>query len=178
MKLITYVALLLCFISQSALAKMAKIEPTVLKQNANGVWIYEKVLDVPSTSKIELYKRVKKHIQTTVQSSDNVMTFDDVNYESIITSPTLSLGELVWANIKAQQLNFKLTVEFKDNKLRIFATSFSYYAVISTLHGGSLEAFEWNKVYIKAINEKVDPALTAFFGGIEEAAKSSSKSDW
>ena len=175
MRIFSFLILALCLFSQSAIGKKLKIEPSVLKQSA-GVWIFEKVVDVPNTTKADLYKRLKKQIQSTVQSTDNVMTFDDVNYETIITSPSLSLGDMPGAS--SQQLNFKLTLEFKDNKFRIFATSFNYYAISGgVLTGGSLETFEWDKVNVVRVNPKADKAITAFLDEIETSAKSSGK-DW
>lgn len=168
----------LCFVSLNVSSALGKIEPTVLQKDANGNWFYEKIIPVENTSKKELYARMKRWVISNVKTADNNKLQDDENYEAIITTPTVGIEDLRSNWIVAQNMNFKLTISFKDNKLKIYAASFSYYGNSGGLMGGPLETFATGKAWIKDLNPKFDTAFTRFIDELIAAASTKNDSNW
>ena len=180
--LIITLSILLLSIPEAFAVKFYRIEPAVLQKNTTGNYVYEKIVPIEGKNKDELYNSVKRWIQANVKTVDNNISFDDKNMESIVTTPTLALANSKKNWIIDQSINFKLVIDFKDNKIRISASSFIYYglndnAYPKKIFTGPIESFETGKSYIEVITPNVDSALKAFFDGLEKSA-TTKKDNW
>lgn len=161
----------------------SKIEPTVLKKDAEGVWVYEKVVEVPDVSREDIYKKLSSYIISTVKTGDKHTLIDDAKMEMLVSTPTLALKSKDLKGIGEQILNFKITVHFKEGKYKINATSFVYVgdlgADMGGVQGGPIETFETLKPFAKKISEEIDDSFIRFIAKLEKIANSREDSnDW
>lgn len=177
-KIFVFLCLLVTCSSTIGFAK-AKLEPTSLHLDESGKWTYEKVVEVPNTSKDVLYERMKKWVLTNVKSVDKNTLTDDPNHETLITNVTISLDKIFFWNA---EINFKLILEFKENKLRITASSFTYYGESFTAGvqnvNAPLEEYASDKVTVKKIDKHIDERFPAFMTSVENGSHATAKKDW
>ncbi len=155
-----------------------KLKPSVLEQDANGNWFYEKVVTIDSVSKKDIYDKLKSWVIANVKTVDNNIMFDDANFDRIVTTPTISIEDNTWTD--NQTVNFKLTVSFKDGKMKIYAAGFTYRGHSGSGEvSGTFENYSNAKVEINVVNSKFDEAFTSFVKALKTAARNKKKdSDW
>src|SRR4051812_29877238 len=94
-----------------ASAQQEKEPPVTLSQDASEKFFYEKVFDVPNTTKDVLYDRVKKWVVKNVKGGESNIIFDNTAKESINATTGLQLKGTLNGIVE-----FKLNISFKDNK--------------------------------------------------------------
>lgn len=179
MKFLHLTLFFLLFSTTGVFAKKVKPQLTTLQTNESGKFVYEKVIDVPGTSKQELYNKMKAWVLANIKTVDNNIVFDDNNFGSIVTTPTLGLKNVngVYA-LRDQLLNFKLIISFKENKFRIEATSFHYKGyVTSDFHNESLDDLEIPKMFERKVTLSIDGGISEFMNELESVSKKKDK-DW
>jgi hypothetical protein len=156
-------------------------ESTVVPKNEQGHMVYEKVVEVNNVSKEELYKRVKAWVMDNVKTIDNNIQYDDKGSETIITTPTIALENLKNNHVVNQKVNFKLKILFKDNKMKITASSFIYYGedVQHRVFNTPLEDLKITRIIpspVKKIQELFDDTFGGFVADLSKSAAASSGS--
>jgi hypothetical protein len=160
------------------------LKSDVLSKDATGHWQYEKVIEVPNSTKEVLYKKMKDWVISNIKSVDVNSSYDDKNFEEIVTTPTLAIEDTKNKLVRNQSINFKFRILFKDNKMKIEATNFNYFGIDmnSTIHTDPLENVVFKRIIpdpAPRVQEKLDAVLNAFITAAETAAKSEKKSnDW
>lgn len=102
-----------------------------LPKDENGKVVFSDVIDAPGLSKEELHSKSKSWILSTFKSTDNMVGFDSEgnDYDEIIATNNLFIQEMEYdyhqqygkryqTKIKDISVNFKLIINFKDEKLR------------------------------------------------------------
>lgn len=156
------------------------VSPSCLKKGEDGKYYYDTVLNVGTISKQALYKKMKDWTMTNIKTIDNNISFDDNTFETIITTPTINMENLPHNWRVSQSINFKLKISFKENRMRIQANSFSYFGKAPNdtgLRGGAIETTEYNKAFIKSINEKFDSTFLMFISQLSKVAQTNEK-EW
>lgn len=175
--LLTSLALFLSIFSYAG-----EFTSAVLTKGDDGTFRFEKIINIEGQNKEALYKRLKEWVLANVKTADNNIIFDDTNFERIVTTPTLSI-ENVKRYVINQKANFKLNLSFKDNKIKVTATSFSYFG---TDCNRKVYSIPLETVYIKAIipnpNKKIgenfDFAFSSMIQSLEKAANTVENSNW
>jgi len=128
-KAILFSGLMLVLAFQSSVA-----QTQIPKDSVTGLYSYQGVVKVDSVSKEQLYSRAKAWILKTLKSSDNMVELDDKDFNSITGSGTIITDRIrggggpfayTYENAK---LNFKVTAQFKDGRLKYSFDNFSYAA--------------------------------------------------
>ncbi|GAA4465048.1 hypothetical protein GCM10023093_16550 [Nemorincola caseinilytica] len=155
------------------------------REGEHGPWHYEKVIDVPGTSKEELYRRMKLWVVGNIKTTDLNNTFDDKSMDLIISTPTIAFPDLKWKSLADQTMSFKMQIEIKDNKIRVGMNGFVYSGY---KNGGSVQilkpledlALAGNSGgQYKQIGEGFDNSFLGFMETLEKAAKTEKKSsEW
>jgi hypothetical protein len=146
------------------LAQDAAEPPVTLNKTASG-YTYEKIVDLPSVTKQQAYDRVKKWIVANLKTTDNNISFDDVDRNNIGTSAALILQSK--HNILTAR--FKISFSFKDNKLKINASQFTMSSQVATVPFS--EVLYIGKKHTRETYEKFDEDFSAMINAIVEAAK-------
>ena len=159
----------------------AEFNSTVLKKSEDGIWQYEKVIVSDNQSKEVLYKTIKDWVLQNVRTVDNNIIFDDINFEAIVTTPTIQLADIKRLCVN-QTVNFKLVIKFKDNRIRVSATGFNYHGV----DGGRAYMVPIQELHIKnmfpnpekKVFENFDLAFSSFITLLEKATMNTKKDTW
>lgn len=87
----------------------------------SGGVVYEKTLDRPGFSKLEIFGASKKWIADTFNNGKSVIQFEDKDQGRIIgkASTTVTTNGGTWGLVTSTNLEFKLQIDCKDNKYRI-----------------------------------------------------------
>jgi len=150
--------------------------PLTLYKTESGSFILDTVINVNDVSKSHLYKRAKNWVISTVRTSDQTVIFDDENNDEIRTDVTINIDNGVFAT--PPKVNFKLAIYLKDNKYRIIANSFKYYAFSTST--GIYEA-EFHKIKVmgkKSTYKMFDDEFTKFLNSLNESLNKSIDNDW
>ena len=149
----------------TSLAQEEKQPPVTLTKTEGSGFTYEKIIDLPGISKEDAYARVKQWILANVKTVDNNISFDDKDKNSITTSAALLLEQKT--NMFAVPfVEFKISIGFKENKMRITATQFIIGENGQELPFESEHFFiGWPKKYkescYKSFDEKFPAMITA-----------------
>ena len=163
-------------------AKDSKIQPELISvDSTDGHYYYEKIVAIDSLKKEIIYDRLKTWVQANVKTADNNISFDDKNFSSIITTPTIALEDVNRGlyQLRRQEFNFKLVISIKDGKYKIAATGFNYYAGESTggaRFSGALETLDIPKGYAVVAARSIDDSFLRFLKSLKSAVKT--KADW
>lgn len=116
-------------ISGMSLAQNTKNDklPYCLYTSQSGNFIYDTVVNVNGVSKQDLYKRAKNWVISTIRTSDKTVVFDDTENNEIRTDATMGLPKVQGSNV-----NFKISIYFKEQKCRIVCESFMFHYIGST----------------------------------------------
>jgi|GEM_PF-3538149 hypothetical protein len=172
-RILTALLIVLPFLAMAA--DKQQFKSAVLTTDANGNLAYEKVVPA-SNNKAELYRKMRYWITANTSSSDLNTLFDDNNHEMIIVSPTLQLNDFKNNSVNTQKVSFKLILSFKDNKMRIQASNFNYFALVgNTLAPVSkpLQDIDFVLGYqnpVKRIGELFDQSFASFVATVEKVA--------
>ena len=125
-KILSFISVLVIITGNVLMAQETKEPPTTLTKDANG-FTFEKVIEIPNVSKVELYNRVKLWVTGNLKTVDNNISFDDQKKENISTSTAMPLKKNKWQYEADPYINFKITFAFKDGKLKVNASDFIYH---------------------------------------------------
>ena len=139
--------------------------PVTLTRTSNG-FTYEKIIDLPSVTKDQAYARVKKWIVANLKTTDNNISFDDVEKNNIGTSTTMALD----IKYLTESVSFKISISFKENKMRVNASQFMLHhpGLSPTPFNSKLDFIPKKKV--SELYTKFDENFTAMISAITEAA--------
>ncbi len=173
---------LLCLFSLAD-AFAGEFHSSVLQKGTDGQWTYEKVINADGNNQEALYKKMKMWIVSHVKTADNNIMYDDKGFETIVTTPTIKLENIKNKHLHDQVANFKLTIYFKDNKMKVVANTFYYYGLDMTGNErkGPFEGLQIKRIIpapYDELEEKFDASFTSFVEELERAAKDTKKSDW
>lgn len=175
--------LLLVSISISAQQKF-ELTPQGFKNNSES----NIVIEIPQKTAAELFKKVKLHLTATYKSAKDVLSEVD---NEMININAIARNSIRRNNMHVFDMNYTLTIRFKDDKIRIDAPNFTlttFTTKSQTLHliwtgmslGGSDLGIYGKDDKLKS--EKAKEDLEAFFNnvilGIINASKSDKKDDW
>ncbi len=157
-------------------------ESKIVPKDAQGHLAYEKVVAVSNAKKEDLYAKVKAWVVENVKTVDNNILFDDKNFETIITTPTIALENLKNSHVVNQKVNFKLKIQFKDGKMKVTATSFIYYGedVQYRVFNMPLEDLKITRIIpnpVKKIEDLFDESFQGFMTALEKSTTAGS-SNW
>jgi Domain of unknown function (DUF4468) with TBP-like fold len=119
--------------TEQTVDKKIKVGSKVLTQTGNsqycysndGTYNYEGVMEVPNTTKKEIYSRVKQWIPQNLKTSGTDIFFDDEHNDRITFLTALLLKDV----ITNQSVEFKVSISFKDNKFKLEAHSFIFRGI-------------------------------------------------
>ncbi len=170
--------------SQEAKKPEVEVGSQVLTQTGNdkycynnGVYSYEKIMDIPTTDKKELYSRVKKWVIGTLKTSKEHIFFDDENNNSITVTTGLHLKDNGFTN---QSVEFKMIISFKDNKVRIEASEFRYYGFdgFAPQQKPLNDLRPFGKKFMQKIYDDFDENFVAMRKSMLATAKTASSGEW
>ncbi|MES2619801.1 MAG: DUF4468 domain-containing protein [Bacteroidota bacterium] len=178
--------LLLTMIAKSSLAQTA-----IPRDTSTGLIAYQGVVKDDSVAKEELYARAKSWILKTLKSSDNMVQLDDKDFNSITGSGTILLDKKSSGPYSYQngKLNFKLTVQFKDGRLRYTFENFTYWGEVfalmqstpmKTVNSGLEELTlpgNGKKSVMDNVDEKMKALVLSFTNAVSKA-NAAQKDDW
>lgn len=156
----------------------------VVVKNDNGIFSFDSVVNVDGVQKEEMFSRAKQWVISNLKTADNNVLFD-ADKLSIATSSTIVLKAMRgfnWA-VTSGFVNFKLNIQFKDNRYRFV---FDNIIVQASYADGITETLNYeqltrNNKVSKAIRQDVNEKLLALSNQLEQAIKtgnnSSSKDD-
>ncbi|WP_289056161.1 DUF4468 domain-containing protein [Carboxylicivirga marina] len=109
-----------------------------------GKVVFTDVIPLEEMSKVDIYKKAKMWIVSTLKSGDNMVELDGTNSDKIIGTGNIIIPEEEIFSSHHESLNFKFIVMCKDNRLKYSVENF-------TLH---LTMFNYNSVTsIEAIRD-------------------------
>jgi hypothetical protein len=144
----------------------------------NGTYSYENVIDVTGTGKAALYDNAKKWIIANLKTPKESLFFDEDNKTSITANTAIRLKDQF--GVTNQLVDFKLTINFKDDKVRIIASDFVYHG----LYPGNLFQKSFNdlrpfsKKVMRTIYEEFDTQFEAMTTGLINGIKNKQSDNW
>jgi len=142
---------------------------------------YTKVIEVPGTTKIDLYSRANEWFAKTYNSSQNVLQAQDKEEGKLIGK---ALMKSTLKGFNAGYVNYTISVFLKDNRYKYEVTDLAHEKGTSTLgSGGALESNkaatmsimgkQWVSIKIQADNE-----IKSLLSSLELAMNQKSKNDF
>lgn len=170
---------LLTFVGFSASAAKENLQFSSLKRDEANMWSFEKVIEMPGESKAVIFDRMKKWVLTNIKTSDKNTMLDDPAQNELITTATIELGGVYSSQTS---ISFKIHFEFKDGKMRVSCSSFTFYS-LGNANGvpniiQPLEEYRDVNVVNKKIEAKVDEKFPAFINFVESGAAKKANKDW
>lgn len=141
---------------------------------------FEKIISVAGVQKKMLYERIKNWIKANLKTNKDNIYFDDESNNTINATIVVPIKDFS-IDVTRQQVEFKMTFSFKDDKLKCSAHSFLYYGLDGTgaVWQKSLEDLKpLRKKVQKHIYQDFDTNFNALIASIEKAAANSSESEW
>ncbi len=127
--------ILTCFYSFIALGqskdkkKEVEIIEVLIDKEGNGNYKCDSIFQVSNITKEEMYSRARKWVIANLKTNDNNVEFNEVEL-SITTTPTIlipSYNVSFSGEITRGLANFKLNLQFKDNRYRITVDNVSMH---------------------------------------------------
>ncbi len=151
----------------------------VVKDETTGDYSYKDVVKVENVTKEEMYAKAKKFILANFKNGDNNNQFDEANLSIINTSTVLLDGAagFNWT-INNAQVNFKINLEFKDERYRFVINNIIVYVE----ERGARETLTYGKISPKNkpgkhIITQVNEKLLGVTNQLEKAIKSEKTKD-
>jgi hypothetical protein len=182
--LLVVMSLLMITPTMQAKDKEEEYKVVVVKNEANGSYAYEQVVNVEGVSKEEMFSRAKKWIISNFKTNDNNIQFDETNL-TIANTATVVLkvaSGFNWA-LTSGLVNFKLNLQFKDGRYKFV---FDNIAVQAAYSDGIVETVNYEQVQrnnkpAKHIRKEINEKLLAIATQMEEVIKTGGgkgKDDW
>lgn len=148
--------------------------PYCLYTNESKMFVYDTVINVAGVSKDELYKRSKDWVISTVRTSDKTVIFDDQGLNEIRTDVTLGIP----IQMGTSDINFKLSIYLKDNKVRFVTESFQMHYLGT--NGVYDMAFEKLSKFVdhRKLYKKFDLQFPALVDSYVKSLSKAKKADW
>lgn len=159
------------------------------KKDALEIGPYEGVIRDSTLSKATLYNRSKQWVLSTFKSYDNNITFNDVAQDLLVTTPIINLEQRTFRGVAPTSFNrcsFKLTLLFKEGRLKYEFATFSHQYTIQSLAGnpplvydGSFAKSALYKNKHEKMQAEINALLTGYIKELEKAVKGgAAKGDW
>ena len=144
------------------------------RDNSSNKFAYDGIVKVDSATKEELYKKAKQWVMNTLKPTDNITSFDDHNFEKIISTGNLTLEKRVpWCAIDNSNLNFIMTIHITNGEFSFRIENMVHTCEETcknnntvTPHSSSLEEIAFgnrlnNKIY-EEVNHKIQNIIWNF----------------
>jgi len=166
----------------------AEFKEILVKDEQTGEYYYEAVVPVENVAKLDMFKRAKSWVLTSLKTSDNNINADEselsiVNTASVVLDQTKGFG---WA-ITSGNIDFKLNVQFKDGKYKVRFDNVVINAVYVTGGGTSLQTVSYNQYAkqkenkaVRKFKQMVNEKMLAVANSLDAAIRngSSGSKDW
>ena len=180
-KIILIALLSLCLLSASY--------AQAIQKNTFETGSYEGIIRDSTLSKATLYNRSKQWVLSTFKSYDNNIALNDGTQDLLVTTPVINLEPRTFRGVAPTSVNrcsFKLTLLFKEGRLKYEFATFSHQYMIQSLAGKAPLVYDGsfaNSALYKNKREKMqnelDALLTGYIKELEKAVKSGAvKGDW
>lgn len=170
--LITTFAIVPCFAQSSAVLTHSN------NNEEHSPFSYEQKVDAPGTEKAVLYDRVKKWIIGNLKASQESLFFDDAEKGSITANTAIPLKDNL--RLSSQRVEFKLSISFKNDKMRIQATDFVYRSIYpGTIYQKPFEDLHpFAKGLKRSIYEEFDGKFNALIKALTATALDTKEDNW
>jgi hypothetical protein len=159
------------------------------KKESLEIGPYEGIIRDSTLSKATLYKRSKQWVLSTFKSYDNNITVNDEAQDLLVTTPVITLESRTFRGLAPTAVNrcsFKLTLLFKEGRLKYEFTSFSHQYTIPAFGANRPLVYDGpfaNSTLYKNKREKMqaelDALLTNYTKELEKVVKgSAAQGDW